>query len=614
MKVKGIPFWEQHIEKFVFGAVVLVLLAVVVMQFMSPNMVKLGSEEVGLGDVDDKLVEKANRINSGLKTTNPELRASVMEQLPGWKATFQQGLGQGVSPSGSLTRTMPIVAGALMPSGVGGEALFNVPTIPVPRMHAVVQTADAIDSSIVDDDPMLSSHTPESTSSLVDITWATPVTVIDVDGLRDSLADSRTDGDLEYRAVPANWYNNGVHIVDVVFERQSRDDTGRWSAPVVIQPVGPGLNYRDQLSADSIDSALRDEIFFTLAKPSQQRELLQPPFYQSHNDNFKGSRAGFAVSASDEASRIPQECQELLEEQKARQAKIDDLAERLEELGGPVRDDESDPDDGRGGSSGGGLGGGGLGGGGFSGKKSTGGKSTDGKNFNARKNLTKRLQNENEKLQETLDSIAQNCPMLLEESVEEVQIVDLATVDQIEAWCHDVTIEPDKSYRYRSRVRIYNPFFARETQLSAEQADLSDQFVLESVASEWSVPISITPDMSLFVGSASPEGGKLGMGRATIEIFRLKEGERIRESFSVQPGDRIGAGQGNGGGAGDFLTDWYVVDIIRDPADTSSNNPVGIVVLGNVNDPGQRQIRYPARDKASQARQDLIEDMDEQGS
>ena len=122
MKVKGIPFWEQHIEKFVFGAVVLVLLAVVVMQFMSPNMVKLGSEEVGLGDVDGKLVEKANRINSGLKTTNPELRASVMGQLPGWKSNFQQGLGQGVSPSGSLRRTMPIIAGALMPSGVGGGA------------------------------------------------------------------------------------------------------------------------------------------------------------------------------------------------------------------------------------------------------------------------------------------------------------------------------------------------------------------------------------------------------------------------------------------------------------------------------------------------------------
>ena len=59
-----------------------------------------------------------------------------------------------------------------------------------------------------------------------------------------------------------------------------------------------------------------------------------------------------------------------------------------------------------------------------------------------------------------------------------------------------------------------------------------------------------------------------GRGEATVEVYRLHDGQRQVESFNVSPGDRIGeAASSKSESAGvDFTTGWFIVDIFVDPS------------------------------------------------
>ena len=98
---------------------------------------------------------------------------------------------------------------------------------------------------------------------------------------------------------------------------------------------------------------------------------------------------------------------------------------------------------------------------------------------------------------------------------------------------------------------------------------------IASVASEWSEPIEARPPARFFVASAksadaSGRIGRLGLGQASVDVFRFQNGRWWRERFSVEPGERIGAertprraGQMLSAEPIDFTTDWFVVDVVE---------------------------------------------------
>jgi hypothetical protein len=142
---------------------------------------------------------------------------------------------------------------------------------------------------------------------------------------------------------------------------------------------------------------------------------------------------------------------------------------------------------------------------------------------------------------------------------------DLSKAESILVWAHDLAVRPGATYRYRVRLEIFNPFFARKRQLSAAQADLAEAFTLRTAVSEWSRPVSMEPEVAFFLVDAGPGEGRLGLGSAKFELFRYEDGERRRETFVVQPGDRIGDAREAGAAKRevDFGTEWFVVDVVE---------------------------------------------------
>jgi hypothetical protein len=184
----------------------------------------------------------------------------------------------------------------------------------------------------------------------------------------------------------------------------------------------------------------------------------------------------------------------------------------------------------------------------------------------------------------------------------------LASKDELLVWGHDLEVEPGSTYQYRSRIRAYNPFFARGNLLVDAQRDkgLAAACVMESPASDWSQEIRVSPSVRFFLTRANAGDGAMGLGSAQFEIFRLVDGKWRRAEMSVQPGERIGRMDDRAaGGPIDFTTEHYLVDVVEDiagrgdargelQAQARDRRP-GIVVIASSSRPGH-EIRIPAVD------------------
>lgn len=120
----------------------------------------------------------------------------------------------------------------------------------------------------------------------------------------------------------------------------------------------------------------------------------------------------------------------------------------------------------------------------------------------------------------------------------------------IEAWAHDDTAQAGKTYKYRMRYKIKNPVFSAGNVTQPDS--LADIFAVPSPWSEWSTPVTIPAATNFFVESSkSPNSDAVHFA-----VFRWDKGQQHQESFTVRPGDQIGAQKGDV----DYSTPWTVVD------------------------------------------------------
>jgi hypothetical protein len=144
-------------------------------------------------------------------------------------------------------------------------------------------------------------------------------------------------------------------------------------------------------------------------------------------------------------------------------------------------------------------------------------------------------------------------------------------------------VKAGETYRYRAVARTYNPFFTNGGVLVESQKSLGDPFTMGTAVAQWGEPFAVTPPIAFFVIDAVPGEGRLGIGAATVEIYRYYDGERHRERVSVQPGEMIGAGKSRDGI--DFDTGFYLVDVLADPATDrggSDRRPAAVAVVQSV--------------------------------
>jgi len=113
-------------------------------------------------------------------------------------------------------------------------------------------------------------------------------------------------------------------------------------------------------------------------------------------------------------------------------------------------------------------------------------------------------------------------------------ITNPQNAQQVAVWYHDDSVEAGKTYRYRTRVRLWNRYVGRMNALRNPEDAKKTVLVGEwSLASE---PITVAPSEHLFVKS---QGG-IGEPEARIEVWKWLDGNWVNESFSVRSGDVIG--------------------------------------------------------------------------
>lgn len=600
--MKGISFIEQHVEKLVVALLAIVFLAVLAMQFLTaPNRVPMGGEEVDPAGIEGRLKAKADAIRGRLAGGGSD--APLVEGgIPKVADDFVVGLDRPVSPRSKLPQIDHALAKSLLPGDVSsGDAVYHVPRFPPLAMLDVRQESATIKASVVSSNPELKELV--SASAEADVTWSIPVARIDLKAMRSELKASGQGT----TAIPELWSNGNLYLIDLVFERQELGPEG-WSEPAVVPPLPGQFSLRKELG--KADAVLRDEVFRLLSARERALAILQPDFYETVREVFTagsilGDTGSVHAGESDEVRRLRRSLA-------AKSSNLSRVEADLKELGGPLRgpDEKDKKKDDAGKDTGGGGGGGGggtktpgsgmgFGSGTAGGKRGLSGSSPDDEATRAKRRLLTgqfdRLTAEVDRLSKQLQKLAPDAAAVQAAGDQS----DLAKLDTLLVWGHDLGVRSGSTYRYRARLEVYNPFFARKRQLSSKQADLADAFTLRTAVSEWSEPVAIEPEVAFFLVDAGPGEGRLGLGSAKFEVFRYQDGERRRESFVVQPGDRIGDSRETGQDKReiDFGTEWFVVDVLEGlPGDSRADGKGRNVQVLVADDRGRTMFRTAVKD------------------
>jgi len=587
--------------------------------------VMLDGRDAAPSEIDDALVTRTQSLAQKLEQPAPSIQEKLGDRLKPQSDSFAAALGSAVAPKGDLPAIEPSLASVLQSEGATSGQPFHVPKFPTLAMRPTIQVSDTIEATVIEQQSALKSMFASATGPF-DVTWAIPSAVIDVKSMRSELESSSSGAQ-----IPGFWYRSTLFIIDIEFERERKLADGSWGEPTVVPSLSGQFSFRPEI-AKGADAGLRDAAFNYLADKSAQRQILQPDFYATKRSNFSpalllsddGAAEGAERSEDPVKAKLDDEIRRLRKDLARNAVEIKRLQEDLEELGGPLeeapKDDKKKNDEkesgGTGGKGGGGGGlgrpGGGLGGaaGGMEGRNKPG----ESANRERRIQLTKRLK----KFQ--ADAASKNAALTkkLEEAgvsasaatTKTAASSDLATADTLVVWAHDLGVKAGELYRYRAVAKAYNPFFTNGSLLVDAQKKLADGFTLNTVASGWSEGFRVSPPIAFFVVDAQAGEGRLGIGQATVEIFRYFDGERRRERFTIQPGDSIGGGRKKDGV--DFDTGFYLVDVYADPSTERSGTdrrPAAVAVVQN--SLGDRyEIRIPKDDASSQLRTDFEDEIE----
>jgi hypothetical protein len=623
MKSKGITIWEQHVEKMVLGLAFVAFAYFAATQFLgNPNAATINNQSVPPSEIDRLLEEKAKAINVKL---SDDARPTI--ELPQVKPIADQMLAALTDPI-SPVDALALPQYYLVPQGKGLDILepkaYHVPELDAPAPTRPKQYHDALTEEVVSayPDELRDKFPP---GQPYDLAYVTHFGEVDLAQLREELRKF----DADHAQIPSTWYGGKPLFIDLVVERG--EVVGDEITNVVILPPLPGqYSFRDSMKEQlSVDD--RNVMLEELLKPEVQNAVIQPEFLATR----RGSWQPLTIGELDEVEEVAvvdedeNELEQLDRRIRRAQQERDRIDTQLKEIGGPLEDTGSTPDDEPAMPRGGGGGAGPSKGGGGGSLSNTGGDALGADKERTRKQriaLTRKLKQLDERLARYQQEREVKHGAMLVEEVE-----DTGPADRIMVWGHDINVEPGKTYRYRMTIKVLNPFFARRLNLKPEQQSLADQVTLESPPSEWSDPITVSPPVRVFLtrASAASQGPDLGrgttFGSATFQVFRFHDGLTWLQEFIVEPGDRVGSTKrvkltGAQGAVKEesinFSTNWVVVDIIQDAeapkagALPSQQGMEARVVLMDMQTGEITEMRDPRDDKNSALRQELLDEVE----
>lgn len=638
MTKKGITIWEQHLERIVLGAAIVFFLGFGAWQFTrTPNT----SDGLAPADVEQAVERAEEQLNNALNAPVDDM-PTYESAVDGFRSRLSDGLGDS-RPLFALAPKTGLGGGS--GGEEAGEILYVEPSLAAPTRVAVRTDYDALADEVVSELPELGERFPERP---YDLGWTTVSAVVDLAGLRDEIGRPGS-GDRE--AIPENWYEGRVDIVDVRIER-SELVAGEWTDPVVVGMLPGGITFRELVETNL--PASRDMIREGLADSAIRQAIVQPEFLPTANatwsapDPLASSGDDMMAGLDEEELKIAELEARLMSDTRELTRALDDLSE----LGG-----EDPREGGDGESPGGGVAPGGdsgapsFGGGEGGGRRAGGSRRSapgsgvgqsgggGGQNERAERERQQQAEREEERRQRaerkkerdirdlsrrilTLDRrIERTKRELVDLGVDpdaavgevEAEVVDPFAADELAVWGFDIDVAYGSVYRYRVAVEVFNPFFRRKLDLSEAQHDLAESMGLVSSYSDWSEPVEMLRPTSFFLTRADPDEGVLGLGMARAEVFRFFDGRWWREEFTVEPGDVIGGLKrtdrrlgDNAPGEIDYGTGWYVVEINEGDDGRAGDEGGGRVVVQRIDSPDFVEDRTPGDLESEVQRRGLL--------
>lgn len=542
-RVKDAGFIQQHIEKLVLAAGVLVFFVAVMLFIVgNPYAIELGNKKYDSAkQVVDELKTGESRLRAGLDKPNP----LPPIKTPNFAADYAKMLAQPVISGNKLPNlSVTGLTDATMTPDIPPPPRYALPTPPVPTKVSQIAASDVLET---DFNPQIVNayfqligerRDPADFSAVIIAaqfsTW---------DWMKRLTNKSVDEGET---AIPLGISTQRFGISGVLLVREEEISPGTWGNRVVVEPLPNQIRYLPDNKV-SPDPAQAMEIVTFIREA--QLQVTQPElpllngFIQAVppiGDGLREGADGFNAFGIDAAIALgPAEQKiKLIEEQ------IAELMERQrerEERKTPRRDGE-------------------------------GGGGPDGFDRPDKTERKDPLTRQIEKLQERITGLqprankeAEVRQRKLEEqklreerrlrdnafdrgtrpgtgpdgqgndAAENLQLQKDATVD---VWAADVTMQPGKTYRYKVLVAVINPLYA-VPHLEKDQlaANLTRAAILPSAKEienmPWGEPIRIEPRTRFFFTSGNEVSGK-------TTVYRRVNGIYMSHTFDVSPGDPIG--------------------------------------------------------------------------
>lgn len=541
MKLKGISTFEQHIEKIVLAVMVVVLLAVVSLQFLTqPNTVDIGGSEIGAHEVFRTLDVEVNKLQAAVNEPSPSLpdieTPSLVEELDrvlndnaDLRLDAEIAFGKGPSIGGEDIG--PIASGPIM--------AMTVPEPTVPTAYSVYVTADPY---AVEENPSLAAYLPEQQP--LDTVGVSIETMLDGAATQSLLRE----GDSGHRPIPAQWWRPGVAVIEVIAERQEMGLDGQWSSATPVARFPGAFDVLADRGVEGKPTAL--ELRELASAAESAAEAIVRPGYIPQIAGPEWLPPMDAIERDEQYANMSEV--DLL---RAKRRSYKDAIVRLEKQlterpgGGNVRDPGRDPGGKRSG------GGGGLVG-------PSGNQPRTNPDAERRKeerrvlSLQRQIDQKNEQIVEIEQKLsdlgfpvtsADNQPAVNEPSTEADLERFFLGNPEYRVWVHDLDVVPGAVYRYRMRVKVNNPIYGKERALNPALDDmkLADEPYALSGWSPWSERVMVGRQSYLFLSSAD-EARRTGGGIAVIsgdsarvsaEVYHMYYGHYRRGSMTLMPGD-----------------------------------------------------------------------------
>lgn len=528
MKKNKINPIEAHFEKLVLVAVSGVLLAVVAMQFLTqPNAVPVGNSSTPMAPdrVFVPLEAEAEDLLAKMRNTAPTLPEVPQQDVAGQFAAVSD-----LAIADSIRVTMlgdgvDISEREIGPGGSDAATTYAMPELPVP----VTVTAATHRATI---DPY-AAVTNEALRDVLPAEQPFDKVAVSVEGLISGamlLASLEADPDGDagpLRPLPLQWWRGNIELLGVEVEREEMSETGSWGSTTVMSGV-PG---RDTVLADARQQGITPAELVQVAQSAQSvmRDIAQPTFPDTiaGPDWIRPSEMDFDVEMTDEERTIAR----LKRQYESLGKRRDGLQLQLENVGAGGSQTEE-------------RGGGGRREGGGGGGQP---RQPVDRTQQQRDRLTAQIAAVEEQMQRIADELADlgapidADPNASQDNQPEPPLPSLLAAEDLPVWVHDLTAEPGKTYRYRMRVVVNNPLFAKEQYLSDSQKAVAASPTAEGAWSGWSRPVDVERDRHFFVVSGS-ETDQIGNGpRAAVEVYQFYYGYWRKGSTTLEPGDSIHA-------------------------------------------------------------------------